>query len=970
MADPWEMDWAPPKTDAAPWEQDWGATPKSAAPEAKAAPAANPVLGGARQIASGLYDSVASTLGAPADVVHYLLSNTPGFLGGAPMGLSENPMGGSESIKKGMGKLGIYTPESLPAETTGDKLLQGIGSGIGSVFAPEAIVAGLGKAGMLSKGAVDAAKAVVGSTETPPQAIKGAIVGGAAGAGSEGAGELAPEPYKPLAKLAGSLAAGVPAALGAEAVPALQLTGRAVGDKLAPFTAEGQQSQAANTLRTRADNAEDVLQNIAEGGHEIVPNSQGTTAEVTGDLGLSGLQREVETRNPQPFLQRRADQNQARVDALGEVQPTGSVNDAADLFRTQILNADRDTNEAVTNATTHARAALDMLGGQLTPEQYGSALRSTAERAERTAWQGKKDLWEAVDPDGSFALPMDNVATQANKLMGEIDPLAGQKLSPREQEMLDLARSYSDGPQPLSRWEKFRSELSSEMRNNSGANPNAQLVRRFTILKNAADQDMADAISQRVTQDRQAVSAGQMAPQDTIEARLAKQAAEWQAGRAGQSLGTGTVGAPSIGEASSGLTLGRAEPAGGEPSGTPGNQGVPSPQELAPVDAAAAERYTAAKNAEIAYHRTFDEGPAGAVLDTRNTGGYKLLDSAVPAKVFHPGPTGFEDVQSFRQAVGDETALPVLTDYAVSDLRRSATHPDGTLDPAGLDRWRARNSEALRAFPDLDARLTTVQQASQAMEDAAALRRDTLAAFQGHAAAKLMNAASPEDATKIIGGMLGSKNATQQIRQLVDQAHGDQNAIDGLRHAVAEFIRGKFISNTEAATSGTNLMKSDAFQTFLRQNVSALRQLLSPEEMTSLNNIAADLHRSNRSITAAKLPGRSNTAQDTFANQRSNPQASIMSTLAAEGVGAAVGKAAAGFKGSVMGAIGVAGANALRNAGLRRVDQVLTEALLHPEFAAQLLRRFPQKPDITIGPSIARSLKKLAVAAPLQATYH
>jgi hypothetical protein len=52
------------------------------------------------------------------------------------------------------------------------------------------------------------------------------------------------------------------------------------------------------------------------------------------------------------------------------------------------------------------------------------------------------------------------------------------------------------------------------------------------------------------------------------------------------------------------------------------------------------------------------------------------------------------------------------------------------------------------------------------------------------------------------------------MRRLVDQVRGNPDAMEGLRKAIMDFMMGKLKGNTEAATSGQNLLKSDQFQTF------------------------------------------------------------------------------------------------------------------------------------------------------------
>ncbi len=149
----------------------------------------------------------------------------------------------------------------------------------------------------------------------------------------------------------------------------------------------------------------------------------------------------------------------------------------------------------------------------------------------------------------------------------------------------------------------------------------------------------------------------------------------------------------------------------------------------------------------------------------------------------------------------------------------------------------------------------------------------------------------------------------------------------------------RLISNTEAATSGQTLIKSDAFQAFVRQNDAVLRELFTPDEVETLRAIAADLQRSNRSLNAVRIPGQSNTAQDQFALSRTDTQASLLSrilSMAGPGVGVA---AVFGPWAGIAGAVGGAAIQHMRQAGLQKVDDILVDAMLNPERARLLLQR-------------------------------
>jgi hypothetical protein len=346
-----------------------------------------------------------------------------------------------------------------------------------------------------------------------------------------------------------------------------------------------------------------------------------------------------------------------------------------------------------------------------------------------------------------------------------------------------------------------------------------------------------------------------------------------------------------------------------------------------------------------------------------------IAPSHLPEVFFHPGQSGFEGVQHLRRLTGDEHALPLLQDYAASRLRHVAMNPDGTINPAKLQTWLRAHDQAMRAFPELRAKFQDAATASQAVSDAAAARKAAVDAYQKGSAGKLLNVEDPEDVTRVVGGIFGQKNAVQQMRKLAVEAEKSPAAKEGLRKAVVDFIGGKFISNTEAGTSGQNLMKADAFQTFIKQNEGALKQIFTDEEVNSMKAIAADLKRANRTIAAVKLPGQSNTAQDLTAVRKAEPKerASLLNKMIA---GGASGFALHSLPGAAIGAASAAGQHvisSLRAAGIEKVDDLVKEAMLHPDIAKALLAKAPIKPDRGSEITLAQRLKRLAVFGAAQA---
>ena len=83
----------------------------------------------------------------------------------------------------------------------------------------------------------------------------------------------------------------------------------------------------------------------------------------------------------------------------------------------------------------------------------------------------------------------------------------------------------------------------------------------------------------------------------------------------------------------------------------------------------------------------------------------------------------------------DRNLLPVI--------QRTTMRPDSTLDPRCFETWRQSHAEALRAFPDLEARFTDAARASEPVGEAAALCWQLLDDYQQDAAGRLLQLSVP-----------------------------------------------------------------------------------------------------------------------------------------------------------------------------------------------------------------------------------
>jgi hypothetical protein len=80
-------------------------------------------------------------------------------------------------------------------------------------------------------------------------------------------------------------------------------------------------------------------------------------------------------------------------------------------------------------------------------------------------------------------------------------------------------------------------------------------------------------------------------------------------------------------------------------------------------------------------------------------GGFDYSNTEIPRQVFHPGPTGGEDIRAYLKAVGNERGVSAISDAAALALRDKAAGPDRVLDPKKIDVFLKDHQEALAELP-------------------------------------------------------------------------------------------------------------------------------------------------------------------------------------------------------------------------------------------------------------------------------
>jgi hypothetical protein len=268
-----------------------------------------------------------------------------------------------------------------------------------------------------------------------------------------------------------------------------------------------------------------------------------------------------------------------------------------------------------------------------------------------------------------------------------------------------------------------------------------------------------------------------------------------------------------------------------------------------------------------------------------------------------------------------------------------------------------RKDVLAKVFPekDLAALSDQIGKASEAgakVQKGSELRQKALDQFDKGVLGKVMGLDAKHDIIDTIGGIFGKSDAVKQMDTLSKTAAKTPGGSDALKKAVTEYLQQKFTGSAEAGTTGTLQLDRATFLKFMREHEETLGKVLDDKQIGKLSAIVQDQLRANRSITAVKLAGGSDTNQKLIAGGKLNA-GSILSHYMMEAAGNAAGAAAGFLAGGPVGAVlgkegGSLGAKtmaALRDAGINRLNEIRVKAALDPEFGKALLSEMPKKPD-------------------------
>lgn len=378
-----------------------------------------------------------------------------------------------------------------------------------------------------------------------------------------------------------------------------------------------------------------------------------------------------------------------------------------------------------------------------------------------------------------------------------------------------------------------------------------------------------------------------------------------------------------------------------------GHNGGPPLEENYPPQTAAQLREQNRRYAD--YKDTYRSGAVGTVLQSgKGAGGYKLNASSVPTTLFKAGPAGAEAADSLIKQAGGVAQAEARLGDAPALLFRNEVMPNGEVDPARFARFQAKYAAALGKLPGIANKFRTAAEAQRTVDRAAAEGEAKIKAFQRSAAnAYLTKTGDVADATKAIGRLLNSDNPRASFRQLMQQAAGNQAAIDGIQRNLLDVIHQRAASTKEAGTLGVKRLGKAAYQNTLAdpKMAQAVSEVLSPQQQRVLRNISGDMDLGDRGINATAIPGSPSTAADL----RAMVEHGGVQGMSAYGLillGEKVMEVAGWLLGlgpvgrAMFEAAGVVGGNTLRArraAALEKVQELANEMVLQPSTLGRVM---------------------------------
>jgi hypothetical protein len=887
---------------------------------------------------------------------------------------------------------GVKPPSEVKAVTPVEKGVRLFTGGALTTIAPELIVSKLARSGMLADDIGRLLQTVFGKGEVGKDVAKSAVIGGGATVGGGFAAEAAPEELKPTVAMLASLAAGVATATAIAAPGAVVSTVKKTGEYLDPavFGKSGIEREAGRQIIQSAQDVDNLVATLKRPTKTTASGVKPTLAEMTGDVGLAAAEKKAAQLLPEEYEARRMQVGTAREQALRSVQASGDASELVPAVGAYLGRVDA-LQDSIDAATLTRISALtdDLTRGAIDPETAGEGIRVSLEAGRKATRVAESALHEAVDPSGKLRTSIEGIKSTVTKLRDELKGL-GRKPNSEEK---SLYRDITKAPEiaPYSEAIKFQRRVSGMMRDELFRQGRTERWGRLSQLNKAAYAELENAVLVQIKREAPAIRSGRIAPEDSLYAKLASLSDELarQSAEAGSGAGARAAEAPGTPAAAVGgadAAMGGSERGLG---GLAGGEGLPPASGRAPGEAPretleppvvravepepaytpppvdegvsveiiddpeAMLRLRAAKDATIARVRTFDNLYLKPLLEKAATGQeYKVAAEKVAGNIFNAQIDAAARIDALRAAVGVEKADDLLTGYALDRVVKEVVR-DGVTDAKKLESWRAKNADALKALPDLDAKLKDTASLIDAVAARAKARTKSLDAKKKRAVGPFLESSTgvligndPKAVDAAVGSILTGQNAATKMKELRSAMRRSPDALEGLRKAVVDNVVSRFTKVTQGPAGEFVTLNAEPLLNFVRVNDEVLLASgLTRGQINGMKAIATEAAQSSALLRAAVATRKPATLGNLTSKIRGGQLQSILNRITLR---------QALTKGGMLGAMtmtGLGGAQlaadlaltVLRNKGLEQVDEIVARAMLDPDLARTLVQKVSLK---------------------------
>jgi hypothetical protein len=358
----------------------------------------------------------------------------------------------------------------------------------------------------------------------------------------------------------------------------------------------------------------------------------------------------------------------------------------------------------------------------------------------------------------------------------------------------------------------------------------------------------------------------------------------------------------------------------------------------------------AAKAVRAEQGRVFETGDAAAAFARDKFGNPVHGDNALSGKLVRQGAAGGDTADRLIAAVGPEQAEAIVR----QELRR-VVEEKGVETAAQARALNVKYGETARRFPAVKADLDRIEQAAAAHDAALGIESEAIAAKptpEEAAAIKeraalheeilkspLARVADPAtDPSSFVGTLLGRNDGGRQFKFLTRQVRRSADAMAGLRRALGDYIikAGETVKTTAA---GDMVPGANPTRLAIARVVARAGDALTGQQRIVLKQVSRELEKANFAFNAARPAG-----SDTRMN-RAIEQLAKMAPDDPIGATSALKRLLPIFDNG------------------QDVKELLTQAMLDPDFAATLLKRQTEKHWTQVKAGMAKGRKTFAASA-------